>query len=71
LGKAPPLGIAGFGAIAADFALPIVALGGVRRADVAPLRAHGAHGIAVMREVLSAPHPGAQTLALIAALERE
>lgn len=70
-GKAPPLGIPEFGAIAAHFALPIIALGGVRCADVAALRAHGAHGIAVMREVLSAPHPGAQTRALISALARE
>jgi thiamine-phosphate pyrophosphorylase len=69
-GKAPPLGIDGFAAIARRTSLPLLALGGVRLADIAALKAAGAHGIAVMREVLSAPFPGARAAALIAALTR-
>lgn len=68
VGKAPPLGIEGFGRIAASAPLPIFALGGVREVDVAALCAAGAHGIAVIREVLSAPAPGARVAALITAL---
>lgn len=68
VGKAPPLGIDGFGLVAASAPIPIFALGGVQVADVAALRAVGAHGVAVIREVLSDPAPGARTAALITAL---
>jgi thiamine-phosphate pyrophosphorylase len=71
VGKAPPLGIDGFGVIAASAPLPIFALGGVRIADVAALRARGAHGIAVIREVLADAAPGARAAALIAALSHD
>jgi thiamine-phosphate pyrophosphorylase len=69
-GKGKPLGLSGFAAEAAHAPLPVYALGGVRLQDVEPLLAAGAHGVAVMREVLSAPDPRASTTRLLAALER-
>ncbi len=56
-GKGTPLGIGGFARAIAAVRMPVYALGGVRAADVAELRQSGAHGVAVMREVLSAPDP--------------
>lgn len=67
-GKAPPLGLAGFSAAIAGVALPVFALGGVRHDDVAALRTGGAHGIAVMREVLASDRPAVSVARLLAAL---
>jgi len=67
-GKAPALGIVGFGALARAVPLPIYALGGVRLADARALIDVGARGIAVMREVLSAGDPGASARRLLEAL---
>lgn len=59
-----PLGIAGFAQFAAAAPLPCVAIGGVRTEDIAPLRAAGAAGVAVVSAVCAAPDPraAAQTL---------
>ncbi len=57
-GKAPPLGIAGFGAAIAGAALPVYALGGVGPRDLPALLACGARGVAVIRAVMSADEPG-------------
>ncbi len=46
---APTLGWATFGAWAAQVALPVYALGGMTRAQLADARRHGAHGIAGIR----------------------
>ncbi|KVD84659.1 thiamine-phosphate phosphorylase [Burkholderia stagnalis] len=46
---APALGWATFGAWAAQAALPVYALGGMTRAQLAGARRHGAHGIAGIR----------------------
>jgi thiamine-phosphate diphosphorylase len=67
-GKALPLGIDGFAALRGATELPVYALGGVKLSDVPALLAVGAHGVAVMREVLSADDPGASTRQLLAAL---
>lgn len=56
-GKGPALGITGFARTIAAVRMPVYALGGVRAADVAELRQSGAHGVAVVREVLAAPDP--------------
>ncbi len=58
-GKAKPLGIEGFAAIARTTSLPVLALGGITLPDVAALRAAGAAGIAVMRSVMLAADPAA------------
>lgn len=44
-----PLGWAGFSDIARDAALPVYAIGGMTREELAVARAHGAHGIAMIR----------------------
>lgn len=66
-GKAPPLGVAGFARLCRQARLPVYALGGVTVDDVAALREGGAHGVAVIREVLAAPCPEARTRALLGA----
>ncbi len=43
---APGMGWDGFAALCTQAALPVYALGGLRSADVATARAHGAHGVA-------------------------
>jgi thiamine-phosphate pyrophosphorylase len=50
--------------------LPVVAIGGVREADVPGLVAAGAAGVAVIGAVLAAADPGAAARALRAALDR-
>jgi thiamine-phosphate pyrophosphorylase len=52
-GKGRALGIDNFGALTNETKLPIVALGGLSPADIAPLWARGARGFAVIRGVLS------------------
>ncbi len=67
--KAPPLGIAGFGALARATPLPVLALGGIARQDVPTLRCAGAAGVAVMRSVMLAPDPALALAALCDAWE--
>ena len=44
----PALGWAAFAALARDRPMPIYAIGGLTRADVAEARRHGAHGVALL-----------------------
>lgn len=69
-GKGKPLGLNGFAAEVVRAPLPVYALGGVTRGDVSALRAAGARGIAVMREVLAAPDPQLRTHDLLELLAR-
>ena len=68
-GKGAALGISGFARTIAAARLPVYALGGVRAVDVAELRQSGARGVAVIREVLSAPDPALATSELLALLD--
>ena len=52
-----PLGIDGFARFAAAAPVPCIAIGGVTAADVAPLRAAGASGVAVVSAVCAAADP--------------
>ncbi len=45
---APALGWERFGALVTGLALPVYAIGGLTRADLAEARAHGAHGVALL-----------------------
>jgi thiamine-phosphate pyrophosphorylase len=47
---------------------PILAIGGVDTERVAPLRAAGVHGVAVIRAILAAGDPTRASRALLAAL---
>jgi thiamine-phosphate pyrophosphorylase len=62
-----PLGVSGFAAFARQAPLPCVAIGGIELSDAAPLRAHGAHGAAVVSGICAAPNPGQAAAALVAA----
>jgi thiamine-phosphate pyrophosphorylase len=52
-----PLGINGFGRIAAATTLPCIAIGGIEPGDIVPLRRAGAAGIAVVSAICAADHP--------------
>ena len=65
-GYGPPLEPAAYGE-AADAEVPVFALGGITPANAAAARAAGAHGVAVMGEVMRADEP----TAVVAALLRE
>lgn len=58
------LGVDGFARVAAATPYPCVAIGGLGPGLVAPLRAAGAAGVAVVSAVCAAPDPGAAARAL-------
>jgi thiamine-phosphate pyrophosphorylase len=53
-GLPDPIGLAGVAAVAAAVEVPIIAIGGVRSDQIAPLRAAGAYGVAVVDAVSGA-----------------
>ncbi len=65
----PALGVDGFAAFAAGTGLPCVAIGGVDVDDVAPLRAAGAAGIAVVSAICGADDPAAAARAFRSAAD--
>lgn len=56
---AAPLGFDGVREVVAAASVPTVAIGGITRADVAPLRSAGVDGVAVVSAVCAAPDPAA------------
>lgn len=66
-----PAGLALVAATARAVALPVIVIGGINQENAAATVAAGAHGIAVMSAILSAPSPAAATAALRAALGSE
>ncbi|GIJ21508.1 thiamine phosphate synthase [Micromonospora lutea] len=56
-GLPPPIGVAGVRAVAGAVAVPVIAIGGVTAADVPPLRAAGAYGVAVVGALSAAADP--------------
>ncbi len=68
-GKGEGLGLGALSRLAATSALPVFALGGVSLGDVAPLRAAGVHGVALMRLISRATDPS-RVLAQLLALSR-
>ena len=61
----PALGLDGLADIVERVAGPVIALGGVTAANAASCRAAGAHGIAVMGEVMRAADPQAAVEAIL------
>jgi len=66
-----PLGVDGFGELAASTPLPCVAIGGIGLDDVTALRRAGAAGVAVVSLVSAADHPETVVRDLRAAWEEE
>nr|WP_281379662.1 thiamine phosphate synthase [Flexivirga oryzae] len=64
---AAPLGIDGVREVLVGCELPAVAIGGIKGSHVAPLRAAGAAGVAVVSAVCAAPDPAAAARELLAA----
>jgi len=54
---APALGLDGVGAVRAAVRLPVVAIGGINRANAAAVIRAGADGVCVISAILSAPDP--------------
>jgi thiamine-phosphate pyrophosphorylase len=67
-GYGPALGLAGLAGIVIGAPGPVVALGGITPQNAALCRAAGAHGIAVMGEVMRAADPRAAVEGLIRAV---
>ena len=67
-GLPAPLGPAGIAAVCAVATVPVIAIGGVRPDRVAALMDAGAHGVAVVDAVSTAPDPAAVVRELLAAL---
>lgn len=63
----PPVGLAGYPLRTAATDLPVLAIGDVTLADVPALAATGIAGVALVREVMDAPDPGAVVAACLAA----
>ena len=66
----PPLGVEGIAAIARDFPLPVVAIGGIKYPDIAPIAAAGIHSAAVVSAIACAADPGAACGELVAAWQQ-
>lgn len=66
----PVSGLAVLAAVAREIPLPIIAIGGVGAANAADVRAHGAHGLAVISAVCCRPDPAAAARELRAAWKR-
>ena len=69
---APPIGLGGLADVRMRCSLPIVAIGGINRANAAAVIAAGADGIAVVSAICSAPAPrdAARELAALVAAAR-
>jgi thiamine-phosphate pyrophosphorylase len=67
-GYGPALGLAALAAAAARAPGPVIALGGITAANAAACVAAGAHGVAVMGEVMRAEDPRACIEALVGAV---
>ena len=65
-----PVGVAALSTAIGAAALPVIAIGGITAAEVSPLRAAGAAGVAVIRSILGAADPAAATRALVDAVAR-
>ena len=66
----PPIGVEGYPLRVAATRLPVLAIGDVTLADVPALAASGIAGVALVREIMAAPDPGAVAAACLAAWER-
>ena len=65
----PVVGLAGVAAARASTSLPLIAIGGITRANAAEVIAAGADGVALISEVMTADDPGRAFRALAAALQ--
>jgi thiamine-phosphate pyrophosphorylase len=64
-----PVGLDALRAVCADAALPILAIGGIKKANLDQVVAAGADGIAVISAVIAADDPAAATEDLLATLQ--
>jgi len=67
---APALGLTGLSEVAAQSPLPVVAISGIGLANIEQVAAAGAHGAAVLSDLLLAPDVPERALALAQAFER-
>lgn len=67
---APPIGAAGLADVVARTRLPVVAIGGITRANAAQTIRAGAQGVAVVSEICCAPDPAQATRELAHAVRQ-
>lgn len=65
----PPLGLAGFRAVASRLGVPVVAIGGIDAGNAGALVAAGADGVAVVSAICAAADPQAAAAALRRAID--
>lgn len=65
-----PLGLSVLAEAARLLSIPVFALGGVKRLSVSELLSSGAHGIALISAIISAPNPALETEALLRCIAR-
>jgi thiamine-phosphate pyrophosphorylase len=70
-GYGPAIGLNGLAEIVAQLHGPVIALGGITVANAPLCFSAGAHGIAVMGEVMRATNPQAEVEAMLAAISRD
>jgi thiamine-phosphate pyrophosphorylase len=70
-GYGPALGLDGLASIAAQVSGPVIALGGVAAENAACCLSAGAHGVAVMGEVMRAADPQAAVHAILTAISKK
>ena len=64
----PPQGLRALERVAHDLRVPVIAIGGITPERIAEVRRAGAHGVAVISAILSAPSPAAATRRFLDAL---
>jgi thiamine-phosphate pyrophosphorylase len=68
-GLPPPIGVEGVAAVAGAVGVPVIAIAGVTAERIPELRAAGAHGVAVIGALSTAPDPAAVAASLWDALQ--
>ena len=61
LAYGPPQGLLQLAAVVRDVPIPVLGIGGITPANLPQVRQTGAHGVAMIRAVLAAPDPCAET----------
>jgi len=65
-----PVGLDRLREACATLAIPVFALGGIKKENIAEVMAAGAHGIALISAIIAAPDPATEVLSLLKTIEQ-
>jgi len=65
-----PVGLDKLREACATLAIPVFALGGIKKDDIAEAMAAGAHGISLISAIIAAPDPATEALSLLKTIEQ-